>query len=1043
MKTRSKSAINKTTVKVEFNKSVDAVKSSYFTIEGAKVVSAGIDNEMKVVTLDVSGLKSGKNYELKINGVLVGGKEQKELVKEFKVPTVEEQWDLGITVKNAKGEEVNSITGDGISTAVVSFELKDKATGEIDKNANDVVLFVSATRGKLSQERITIQNGKADMIIQSEFFADRVDAKIDAQVIEASPDYQELIGKVVGTKTIAIVPEGEEESPVTVVSIISANSNEADRVTVTFDGAVKAEDFYTVDNAGNATINPGVIEITQKADKTDKRKIAGVLLDSSNPKKAIIVLAKKDDLGKDNQLIDNKDVRVGAKIGDRATMKEVTFKLTDARKPNLTSANANGTNDSLTLKFSEPVHKAKFVIDGRFDQDPTEFKATYGDIYYSVKDGKYVDERNVVTIELQNGYQEPEKNTDGSLKYPAGYFKPGKHSIEASDIYDFAAITDSNNIGTTQVLEFNIDEIKGDIEIVKEVDSPEQFRVRFDKPVAFYEEANPTVASDFETEMKFEVYNANENKWVEVDGTYFDKAVGGVNFSTLLKVKDLGRNEYKIELTEDWTLVYDTQNTKNNYYNDSFRIRLPKGTVLNSANGKRNEKDLVVDLSNNTALSTPDTVSPRIAEMEMVGANSFDVTMTEPVKLEGHLDSSASETLGQGQTSLPTTLVRFLGKDKNGKTLTFIGEVNGYANVDTDTVINVSWLANSDGDTPQTIVDDGGSKEWTLVVMAISDDVGNTAATVTKEFELEPAVAPIGKFMVVPTGGTAIGDDGVTDTFKVKGTKEAGNLDEVEVVFTEEVTTSGIGSATNVKNYTINGRELPVGSSIRVASDDKTVTIKLPEGTLKGSNVIVLARHLVSAKGNTLVGDVSFTFDVASPVVTVTGITVKTAPTKVTYNDGENLDLTGLIVELTKSDGTTEDVAFEDFTANGITVNPDNGDSLTAGTTDVTIEHTASGKSVVQNITVNPAVVTVTGITVKTAPTKVTYNDGENLDLTGLVVELTKSDGTTEDVAFEDFTANGITVNPDNGDSLTAGTTDVTIEHTASGKSVVQNITVN
>ena len=50
-----------------------------------------------------------------------------------------------------------------------------------------------------------------------------------------------------------------------------------------------------------------------------------------------------------------------------------------------------------------------------------------------------------------------------------------------------------------------------------------------------------------------------------------------------------------------------------------------------------------------------------------------------------------------------------------------------------------------------------------------------------------------------------------------------------------------------------------------------------------------------------------------------------------------------------------------------------------------------------------PITISVTGVAVKTPQTKVTYNDGDSLDLTGLVVTLTKSNGTTEDVAFVDF----------------------------------------
>jgi len=170
--------------------------------------------------------------------------------------------------------------------------------------------------------------------------------------------------------------------------------------------------------------------------------------------------------------------------------------------------------------------------------------------------------------------------------------------------------------------------------------------------------------------------------------------------------------------------------------------------------------------------------------------------------------------------------------------------------------------------------------------------------------------------------------------------------------------------------------------------------------------------------------------------VTVTGVSVKTAPTKVTYNDGEALNLSGLVVTLTKSNATTEDVALANFAAKGITTLPVNGATLK--TSNKTIMIMVNGKTAIQTITVNA---TVTGVSIKTAPTKVTYNDGEALNLSGLVVTLTKSNATTEDVAFADFAAKGITTSPTNGAALNTSNTGVTI--TVNGKTTTQPITVN
>ncbi|MFR7761215.1 MAG: bacterial Ig-like domain-containing protein, partial [Peptoniphilus grossensis] len=61
----------------------------------------------------------------------------------------------------------------------------------------------------------------------------------------------------------------------------------------------------------------------------------------------------------------------------------------------------------------------------------------------------------------------------------------------------------------------------------------------------------------------------------------------------------------------------------------------------------------------------------------------------------------------------------------------------------------------------------------------------------------------------------------------------------------------------------------------------------------------------------------------------VVSMKIKNQPTKLTYTDGEKLDLSGLVVTLEDNNGLTKDVAFADFAANGITANPTDGTALT------------------------------------------------------------------------------------------------------------------
>ena len=99
--------------------------------------------------------------------------------------------------------------------------------------------------------------------------------------------------------------------------------------------------------------------------------------------------------------------------------------------------------------------------------------------------------------------------------------------------------------------------------------------------------------------------------------------------------------------------------------------------------------------------------------------------------------------------------------------------------------------------------------------------------------------------------------------------------------------------------------------------------VTLPDGVTNTENVslTVSVSVTVAAKGT----------------VTLTGISLKAAPEKTTYTEGETLNLTGLVVILTYSDGSTEDVALADFADKGVTVRPANGTPLVASETTVSV----------------------------------------------------------------------------------------------------------
>jgi len=156
------------------------------------------------------------------------------------------------------------------------------------------------------------------------------------------------------------------------------------------------------------------------------------------------------------------------------------------------------------------------------------------------------------------------------------------------------------------------------------------------------------------------------------------------------------------------------------------------------------------------------------------------------------------------------------------------------------------------------------------------------------------------------------------------------------------------------------------------------------------------------------------------PVKTLTGIKVTTFPTKTEYAISDSLNLAGLVVTATYSDGTKKTVT--DYTTNGF-------DSTTVGDKTITVTH--EGKTATFTVTVNPAGKTLTGIAVTTQPTKTVYTVGETLDLTDLVVTATYSDSTTQ--AVTGYNTSGF-------NSSTAGVQTITV--TYNGKTATFTITV-
>ena len=180
----------------------------------------------------------------------------------------------------------------------------------------------------------------------------------------------------------------------------------------------------------------------------------------------------------------------------------------------------------------------------------------------------------------------------------------------------------------------------------------------------------------------------------------------------------------------------------------------------------------------------------------------------------------------------------------------------------------------------------------------------------------------------------------------------------------------------------------------------------------------------------------------------VASIKVTEQPKKITYTEEEALNLDGLVVTLTDNQGTTEEVAFADFDENGLIATPANETELTVADNGKTVTITKGNLSAETDpITVNSKnfdLDNVVTIEILNKASKMSYTEGEKLNLAGLKVKLTDNTGKIKEVSFDDFEANGITTEPTNGKELTLSENDKKVTITkGKGRAETDPLTVN
>lgn len=178
---------------------------------------------------------------------------------------------------------------------------------------------------------------------------------------------------------------------------------------------------------------------------------------------------------------------------------------------------------------------------------------------------------------------------------------------------------------------------------------------------------------------------------------------------------------------------------------------------------------------------------------------------------------------------------------------------------------------------------------------------------------------------------------------------------------------------------------------------EKTVTdfTYTPEPNMSTAGTTTLT---VTYGGKTTTVDITVNEGEVPPDPTLLRVEITAEPTQTAYFVGDELDLTGLVVNAVYSDGDGEGVSKEldatDYTVTGY-------DKTKAETQTLTVSY--KKKTATFTVTVSVPVVTKIEITAK--PTKLTYIEGDELDLTGMVVTAFYSDNTSK--AVTDYKVSG------------------------------------
>ncbi len=889
-------ANSNTEVRVNFTKAVDAAAVENFKIaeENVSVSKAELSEDKKSVLLTIAGAEYSKNYNLTVTGIKVGGTVQADQKLTFTTPSPEVLNPTTLTAERA------ILKSDGQDATTITFKITDKDGKPLTDKGMEVRFTTNL--GKFATDRVSIQNGEAKVMYTSEALSENHTAVITATIIEAPADTK-LIGTT-ATTSVTLMPNPDQMDDTSIgATLTSITAPTADRIYAYFNKEVRAEDFKIKDQPNTkkfaADIKSGLDNGYGESASVQSHNIVGILpVENDNTALQLLV---------DKPMVDNSIIKVEFENKTQTNgiyiPKNTAYcKLTDARQPAVVSVNTPDQR-TIEIEFSEAVLPDELCGwgDEKYDKVAQAIFAANNLDNYQIDGiqlsnekywGKIVPGRDSEGSTsgtdagsslklLSEKILDEDNSKDGSIKVGAygkrnvvtiklsreRYLAPGSHRISVANVGDWAAKTDKErNIVSTEGFDFEVSADTSAPTFTATAMSPEQYLLEFSSDIVSTDGNNilTTDSEQFESVIKLEAKSSN-GTWSEIsNGSGKGSGKNAIQVSQV-KEGDTLTNKYLVEVKADWTDVYNTSSTRDNYYRHAYRLTIAADKIQNAVNGIKNSA-LSVELTDDI-MKTSDAKSPEIEKIEDAEGNigSYNVYMTEPVKLsasankEGLTPNQTQQSGSSTNMGVPAPEAQFVHVG-DGRTVEGIIEDNVFVDA-YDQIINV---------VPESEL---GNGEWDLIVRSISDDIGNTAPTLTKRISIDNPVTET-NFRVVwaavgynPGAYYKYDDERNVDYGRaIKDAANSGKGNCIYVKFNKPVTLFGTSTnAQSISNYTLNGSPLPTGTEIRahIKGYDEEVGM---DTVVTDSVTIVLPQDRFSSNGLYLVSSLNTMLNISKTV---------------------------------------------------------------------------------------------------------------------------------------------------------------------------------